>query len=445
MKKILFSIAGSLIIFASVSCNKESFNVSNNGNLVFTASIDNSLITKTTLTSERKVNWDAGDEININGAVYVATPKTDATKADFTKVSGADPTGQYKAIFPSSLYVTDHFELPATQTYSAGKFNAPMYAESNTESLSFKNIFGVLSITLDPTDFTKIYSIRVSSANHAMSGAFSINKDNIAVFLEPNNTSAIAILDCGDEGISIPESGTTFYITVPASDYDGLKIEVSDDGKTYKEAMITKKGITTHTNTIYSIQYCSNAVRLEDNRPYWSTCNVGATKAEDFGCYYAWGEVVDKTNFSWKTYSLCKGGDYFSLIKYCTDSYYSATKRDMKTVLELEDDVAHVKWGGTWRMPTFDEIERLKNCDWKNITLNDVAGYVVTSRQPGYENKSIFFPEAGCSTSNGGCYLWSSSLYQVSNWQAGVFYYIGSAQTGFIDRATGCSVRPVSE
>ena len=126
-----------------------------------------------------------------------------------------------------------------------------------------------------------------------MSGAFSINSDNVAVLSEPNNTSAMVVLDCGEEGVSIPESGATFYITIPANAYDGLKIEVSDDGKSYKEAMITKTGITTCANTIYNIQYCSNAIRLEDKGPYWSTCNIGATKPEDFGSYYAWGEVVD--------------------------------------------------------------------------------------------------------------------------------------------------------
>ena len=61
---------------------------------------------------------------------------------------------------------------------------------------------------------------------------------------------------------------------------------------------------------------------------------------------------------------------------------------DNKTTLDPEDDVAHVKWGGSWRMPTIDEQRELLNeCSWEWTELD---GYTVT----GPNGNSIFLPAA---------------------------------------------------
>ena len=117
----------------------------------------------------------------------------------------------------------------------------------------------------------------------------------------------------------------------------------------------------------------------------WATCNVGATKPEEFGGYYAWGETEEKDDYSWGTYKWCNGSST-TMTKYCIDSSYGTV--DNKTVLDLEDDVAHVKWGGSWRMPTRAEQEELRNnCTWTWTTQNAVNGYKVTSKTNG---NSIF-------------------------------------------------------
>ena len=33
----------------------------------------------------------------------------------------------------------------------------------------------------------------------------------------------------------------------------------------------------------------------------WATCNVGATAPEEFGYYFAWGEVQRKSEYNWET------------------------------------------------------------------------------------------------------------------------------------------------
>ena len=121
----------------------------------------------------------------------------------------------------------------------------------------------------------------------------------------------------------------------------------------------------------------------------WASWNVGATAPEEYGGYYAWGETEEKTEYSWSTYKWCNGSEY-SLTKYCTDNYYGTL--DYKSTLEPEDDVAHVKWGDSWRMPTFDEImELLDECSWQWTAVNGVNGQKVT----GPNGNSIFLPAAG--------------------------------------------------
>lgn len=144
----------------------------------------------------------------------------------------------------------------------------------------------------------------------------------------------------------------------------------------------------------------------------WATCNVGATKPEDYGDYFAWGETSRKSTYNWSSYKWCNGSET-TMTKYCTDSKYGTV--DGKTVLDLADDAARANWGGDWRMPTKDEIDELQdNCTLTWITQNGVEGYKVTSKING---NSIFLPAAGdrlgdylLGAGSGG-YYWSSTLY----------------------------------
>ena len=138
------------------------------------------------------------------------------------------------------------------------------------------------------------------------------------------------------------------------------------------------------------------------------------------------------------------------MTKYCTDSSYGTV--DNKTTLEAEDDVAHVKWGGSWRMPTKTEWEELiNNCTWEWTTQSDVNGYKVTSKQTGYTDKSIFLPVTGYYSDSGldftgRCYYWSSSLYTKSRSASDVICYnafYDNINTNANQRYSGIAVRPV--
>ena len=177
----------------------------------------------------------------------------------------------------------------------------------------------------------------------------------------------------------------------------------------------------------------------------WATCNVGATKPEEYGDYYAWGETTPKDYYDWSTYKWCNGS-YDNQTKYNTSSIYGTV--DNKTVLELADDAAHANWGGAWRMPTDAEWTELReNCTWTWTIKNGVNGYEVKSEANG---NSIFLPAAGFRGGDGvggaGSYglYWSSSLVTDDpNYAWHVLFDSGSVD-GYNDgRYYGQSVRPV--
>ena len=189
----------------------------------------------------------------------------------------------------------------------------------------------------------------------------------------------------------------------------------------------------------------------------WASFNLGATKPEEYGYYYAWGETEPKATYSWSNYMWCKGTDH-TLTKYCTDSSsgYDGFV-DNKTKLDLADDAARVNLQGYFRTPTCDEMKELfenSSIEWTNSYHGTgEAGYILTSNVPGYTNNSVFLPFAGDSRGNQGRignYMMSetngcvpqgfNSMYLTSDIISGGGYmnmiHVGS-------KAEGTTIRPV--
>ena len=206
-------------------------------------------------------------------------------------------------------------------------------------------------------------------------------------------------LDCG-EGVSLTAEGMKFYMAVPANTYNNLTINVlTIDGK-YFEKKAKSADVT--RNTIYNLTFVPSFQEHEyvdlglPSGIKWATCNVGASAPEEYGGYYAWGETETKDDYGWDTYKWCKGSED-TMTKYCTQSKYGTV--DNKTVLDPEDDVAHVKWGGNWRMPTLDDLQALHLlCTWTWTTQSGTNGFKVTSNSNG---NSIFLPATGFRSDSG--------------------------------------------
>ena len=179
----------------------------------------------------------------------------------------------------------------------------------------------------------------------------------------------------------------------------------------------------------------------------WATCNVGASSPEEYGDYFAWGEIEPKNDYSVSTYKYCKG-TFSTLTKYCTNS--SCGTVDNKTELEPSDDAATANWGSGWQMPSFEQCRELYNSSYTTTTwttMNGKYGRKITSKSNG---NSIFLPAAGCrydtslgSAGSGGGY-WSRSLSEnFSHNACYLYFYSGGIDAYDDDRYYGRSVRPV--
>lgn len=186
----------------------------------------------------------------------------------------------------------------------------------------------------------------------------------------------------------------------------------------------------------------------------WATCNVGASKPEDYGDYYSWGETMEhrngKTSCYWQDYRWCSGS-FTSLTKYCNDSSWGYNNySDTLTELDPEDDAAYVNWGEAWRMPSLAQMSELINRNyttWKRISLNGVYGLKITSRKNG---NSVFLPVAGhckCNPNSfddlGIGYYWSRSIGEIPSGARNLLLESNRIYINYFPRSIGISVRPV--
>lgn len=173
--------------------------------------------------------------------------------------------------------------------------------------------------------------------------------------------------------------------------------------------------------------------------------NVGASKPTDYGLYFQWGDTIGYTadqvgkdkQFTWDDYKFSINGSSTNFSKYGV------------SVLQLEDDAAHVNMGGTWHMPTYGQVDELfENTDFKFTTLDGVGGVTFTSKND--SSKSIFFPAAGKGLngsiiqSGEGVAIWLDRL--VSN-DSGLCVYTDTSgdEGSSLQRYTGLPIRGVIE
>lgn len=266
---------------------------------------------------------------------------------------------------------------------------------------------------------------------------------------------------------------TPFYMVVPTGTYQ-FEAEIWDNATT--PAMICS--FATSAAQTFTAGKCLNMPAKEVKEPFvptdvdlglpsgvkWATCNVGATKPEEYGDYFAWGETEPyyssqipltwktgkETGYSWASYFDSNDGETFT-------KYYNGGG---KTTLDLADDAAAANWKGNWRMPTkaeFEELVNTENCEWKwcdgeteKYNNTTVKGYLVTSKT---NSNSIFLPVSGYRSNSvlyavgDRGYYWSSSLYEYSGSSSAYILFFKSDKIdegGMRDhRSEGLSVRPV--
>lgn len=127
----------------------------------------------------------------------------------------------------------------------------------------------------------------------------------------------------------------------------------------------------------------------------WATCNIGASKPQESGSYFAWGETKPKSDYSWKTYFDLVGGSSNS---HLSDPDYSYKKDDFVKYNRFTNlkfgrnyDAASVLWGGSWRTPSHEDFNELWSLPHQWVCINGLYGMKFTSSN----GNSIFLPATG--------------------------------------------------
>ena len=136
----------------------------------------------------------------------------------------------------------------------------------------------------------------------------------------------------------------------------------------------------------------------------WAAYNVGATSPEEYGDYYAWGEINTKNSYSAENYK------YF--IQWSESEYdkIPTYKHIGENISGTSYDIAaSYNNDGTTRMATISDLEELVNyCSIQRETLNSISGYRII----GPNSNSIFVPSAGSYEDDNNellgyeCYFW---------------------------------------
>ena len=204
---------------------------------------------------------------------------------------------------------------------------------------------------------------------------------------------------------------------------DGLVNVILYPGKTYTitpyieiEENIVYFGKSKSYKPTESIFFASGDLGLS---VIWANKNVGATKTEDVGGYYAWGvtdEYAAPFTYKWFNEDGSKAKKYVS-----QDTHSESGPADGLTVLKAEDDVASVTSEGEWRMPTKEEIDELKELDClEGYELNGKKGLLFVGNGD-HKDDGLFIPYGGYKDKSDTpkdmdhAYLWSSSLVTVSS------------------------------
>lgn len=451
-----------------------------------------------TVLEDGNVLWTSGDAINLffsnqSSGQFTTNIDTPSATAEFTGTlsvaTGSAEIGTtgkaFWAVYPfnqnntcdgSSVTLT----VPSVQSSLAGSFADklnPSVATSPGLDLAFYNVCAPFYFSVTQSGVTSA-TFRGNN-NEDVAGQVRVTMDSngfpVAEVISGQGKKSITIYSPNGGGF-VP--GTTYVLVLlPQTLSAGYtltlnKVDAVAECVVSKNAEFIRSQGRSKMNADDGLTYTSvpvlDAIYLGLSVK-WRNRNVGAEYPEDYGDYYAWGETEPyyteghsqdnpcsnwrdgKSGYNDKSYMWWNG--WYDITKYNTKSNFGTI--DNKTVLEAENDVAHVKLGGNWRMPTMSEFDELtatrnnSNYTWEWMQINGHNGWQVTYL---LNNQSIFLPAAGLRHSSSLKYVdsygeyWSSSLYPDTPFYAFHMSFSSSvAGSGYYYRNEGYSVRPVME
>ena len=446
------------------------------GELTFTASdFKYAPSSRTSLTVSNdgvKFSWSTNDTVGIF--------PDKGTQVSFSMEAGAGtktasfdgggwslkPASTYAAYYPlRGEFYLDKCAIPLdytgqTQTGNASTAHLSAYdymgavartPDNGNVIFDFKHIGALVQLNIPLTEVCELTTVflRMVDASFIAKASLDLSSPSLTVTsLEQTHDYKICLKDMS---FTKPNQTATVYFFLSPVDLSGKNIEVtvSRDGN-LPSLQYAFTGQKFESGLAYSVSLSP----IADNAPAeveavdlglpsgvkWASCNVGATKAEERAGFYAWGEIEER-----------KGP--FTVDDYLYYKYVSGDTNAEQNWINIgseisgtQYDVAHVTWGGSWRMPTKDEAQELvDNCTWTEISYNGTWGVKFT----GPNGNSIFLPSAGEYIGNNpptflahGCY-WTGTLNSTIQFAS----TLKSSKNPYITgnfRAYGGSVRPVT-
>ena len=358
--------------------------------------------------------------------------------------------------------------LPAEQSYAQNSFGLgdnTMVSVSSGNLLQYKSVGGFLVINLYGKNVT-IKSITLKGNNgEKLAGdamvTMPLNGVPTAVMADNGSTEITLTCDTPVELGETPEESTQFWFVVPPVTFSkGYTITVREyTGEVIEKS--TEKCITIGRNKLSKM----SPLEMEGGTPAipipeavdlglsikWASFNLGASKPEEYGDYYAWGETEpyysNLNPLTWKEGKEAgyAWASYFDTI-YDGFSFTTYYWNGGKTILEAEHDAAYVTLGREWRLPTLSEWKELwQNCEVEWVTINGNCCKKVI----GPSGNSILLPAAGYrrgvtfENSEPRGHYWSSFLHTWDEYAYSTSFVESSRSEGNTYRFYGLSVRPV--
>lgn len=451
MKRYIAFIALSAALLCLNSCKKEE-----NGKVLFKATIESPVQQgKTAIASDGTMTWRSDDQIvvfygqnetTMDGRSILSTTSTGKT-AEFTPM-GITPTGgHYYAVYPTNIAGSSTFHniitLPPTQAYHAAEdgkvqFEAPMYAYSTTDQLAFKNLCGVVRLSLTTS---KTISRIVVSANEQLCGEFNVSWNGGVPTLTATSTEGGTSVEftCGSSGVDCTD-GADFYLYLPVNEagYTGMQFAFyTTDGSYITKTLKSDQRFYVGRNTLNPLEFDLPPVgakgglftiNVDGGQVWFSQGNLQyyqGSQTWHFADeqYYFVGS--DNSNIGSDTYT--GPIDLFGWGTGQLPTLYSTDNADYST-FENWGRNAIDNGGNTpdlWRTLTAAEWTYLFNTRTTNTNLGTTNARYVAAKVNS-KNGVILFPDSYTHPSgitspsyiNGTASGWSSNIYSSTDWTA---------------------------
>lgn len=329
------------------------------------------------------------------------------------------------------------------------------------------NLTANITNLIDNTTYYYAAAYKAGNEDYVLGEVKSFKTNPLVTTIENPKTTVVSVTLQGTcskgiyiAGFSVKKEGDSEY-----TQYDAYPDENGNFSAYVEDLDINTKYLfyafaQADDQTIKGMEYSFSTKPLcpDDNHPHmidlglpsgtkWACCNVGASKPEEYGGYYAWGETSEKDSYWLRTYQYYHIDD-INQSELCVNIG--------EDISGTEYDVARKIMGSAWRMPSDEDYsEMIEFCNMTTIKYKGEYGLLCT----GPNGQQIYFTPQGHlnengenSDSGGSGYYWTSILCGAPSYVSPIpnlFAYVFSINedTKMHDhnRSSGYAVRAVSK